>query len=347
MLDRLPRHKEFQNGFRQFCEKLLTREGFIVLEAGWKQKTGRAPAQVSDFILKRPQDAATTAVEAKFYRSRNVDPLLLSNALDDLKAYREQKRARDAILILTGDVTPAFAAEAEKAGVEIWSLASIIQMTAKTPSLAETLADLLRDAQPGEDGFDEALAQLDDLSPRAKAKGEGQRLSTEFDLVKPGREGARKLDQVAEKAIRFLFADQFQRWTTLLGTPEEGTLRPLMLARAVPRHAVLRALLDDLGARFVIFAVDNGAEPVGAGQVLALERHLYPQAGRSVAIYLTRAGGEPAARRAAIAALRDHGKLILTVSLAELKEMLFAKDRGDEFADLLFERANDLLTDLA
>lgn len=347
MLDRLPRHKEFQNGFRQFCEKLLTREGFIVLEAGWKQKTGRAPAAVSDFILKRPQDSATTAVEAKFYRSAEVDPLLLSNALDHLKAYREQKRAQNAILIVTADLPPAFLAEAEKAGVELWTLPTLVQMTAKTPSLAEALADLLRDAQPGADGFAEALAALDELSPRAKTKGEGQRLATELDLVKPGREGSRKLDQVAEKAIRFLFGDQFQRWTLLAGAPEEGALRPLLLARAVPRHAILRALLDDLQSRYVSFAVDNSGDPVGAGPVYAIARHLHRGAGRAVAIFVTRAGGEPVARRAAVSLLREEGKLILAVSLAELKEMLLAKDRGDDFADLLFDRANDLLTDLS
>lgn len=348
MLDRTPRHRELQTGFKMFCEKLLTREGFLVMEAGWKQKNARTPYGSCDLIIKRPAEPDTTVVDAKFYRSKRLDSSLFRNAMEELKKFRDAKKAKGAVLILTAELSDAHRAEAQKNGILVWDLGDIVQSAAKTPTLSDNLSDLLRDGDPGVLGreqFATELAILDEQSPRAKNKSEGARLIAELDQTKPGKEGARKFEQLCDKAIRYVFAEQFQRWITQIHV-EDGFNRPDLIARLVPKHEYWTTLAEDFRTRYVVFSFLNDADPVVQGEILSAERHLFTGALRSVGIIVSRAGIDPGARKACHMVLRQSGKLILCLTLAELKEMLQAKDAGDEYNELLIDRTAELLTDL-
>lgn len=349
MLDRTPRHRELQTGFKMFCEKLITREGFLVMEAGWKQKNARNLHAGIDLVVKRPSDPDMTVVEAKFYRSRLIDPALIRNALEEIKKFRDAKKAKAALLIITAEISAGLKAEALKQDVTIWDLTDILQLTVKTPTLADGLGELLREgdfsAAQGEQFFEE-LVLLDEQSPRQKGKAEGARLIGELDAVKPGREGARKFEQLCDKAMRYLLSDQFHRWNTQV-TTEDGFNRPDLLARLVPRHAFWVGLSEDFRSRYVVFAFKNTAEPLPHGEIFSVETYLHAGALRMIALVVARAGIDAGARRACQLALRERGKLVLCLTLAELREMLAAKDSGDEYNDILIERAGELLTDLS
>ena len=348
MLDRMPRQRELHVGFKMLCEKLLTRDGFMIMESGWKQKTGRVPAPGVDFVVKRPNEPDTMAVEAKFYRSRRVDAVLFRNALDELKRQRESRKSKTAVLILSTTVSEPMLAEAEKAGITLWGLPELLQRTAKTPSLADTLAELLRDGDPLSvrgDLFEAELASLDEQSTRQRQK-EGAKLSADFDLVKPGRDGAKRFAQLGDKAMRYLFGEQFNRWMTQ-ANPDDGLFRPDLIARLVPRHDFWASLSGDFSVRYALFSFPNGGEPLNQGAVLSAERFLSRPALRPLAIVVSRAGFDAGGKRAIQDALRQRGHLILPLALAELKDMLAARDMGDEFYDILIERLSETLTDLS
>lgn len=344
MMERSPRHREIQTSFRSLAEKILAREGAIVVESGWKNKNGRAPATTADFVFKRPPDNELTVVEAKLLRARRMEDSLFRNAMDELKRYREARKAKNAILIMTADPTEAQLQEAERQSVTIWGLPQIIPLALKTPTLAETLTDLLREISCDVQHFDDTIHLLDAHTARSKARGEGQKLATEFDLTKPGRENHRKFEQAGEKAFRLLFTDQVQRWSVPVVT-EDGLNRPALVLRLMPRHEVWIGLTQDFDSRYMCIAFQNSAELAGHGDVLSAARHLHPKAKRSIGILVTRSGVDQGARRAAIEVLREHGKLILTVTLAELKELLIARDAGDEYHDFFHERACELMAD--
>lgn len=349
MLDRsMPRQRELHIGFKMLCEKILTRDGFMIMESGWKQKTGRVPTPGVDFVVKRPNEPDTMTVEAKFYRARRVDAVLFRNALEELKRQRETKKSKTALLILSTVVSGTMQAEAEKAGVTLWALPELLQRTAKTPSLADTLADLLRDGDPLSvrgDLFEAELAALEEQSTRQRQK-EGAKLSSDFDLVKPGRDGAKRFAQLGEKAMRYLFGEQFNRWMAQ-ASPDDGLFRPDLIARLVPRHDVWVSLSGDFSARYALFSFPNGAEPLGQGNVLSAERFLSRPALRPLSIIVSRASLDAGGKRAVQEALRQRGHLILTLTLAEVKEMLTSRDMGDEFHDILIERLSETLTDLS
>lgn len=68
---------------------------------------------------------------------------------------------------------------------------------------------------------------------------------------------------------------------------------------------------------------------------------------RDVAIVIARNGSDSGAKRAVVAALRESGKVLLVLTLNDLFDLLRAKDRGDEPADLLVDQLNSLLTSMA
>ncbi len=344
MLERSPRHRELQISFRSLAEKILAREGAIVVETGWKNKTGKAPAAAADFLFKRPPENELTVVEAKLSRSRRMEDGLFRNALEELKRHREAKKAKNATLILTAEPTPAQVQEAERQGVTLWGIPQLVPLAIKTPTLAEALADLLRDISTDATHFAETMAYLEAHTARAKARGEGAKLIAELDQSKPGRENHRKFEQMGEKAMRLLFSEQVQRWSVPV-LIEDGLNRPTLVVRLLPRHDVWAALSEEFGSRYVAIGFINHAEPAGHGDVLSAARHLHPRARRSIGILVARGGFDQGARRAAVEVLRDQGKLILLVSLQDLKEMLIARDAGDDYHDFFHERASDLMAD--
>lgn len=344
MLERSPRHREIQISFRSLAEKVLSREGAIVVETGWKSKTGKAAATTADFVFKRPPDNELTVVEAKLSRSRRMEDSLFRNALEELKRHREARKAKNALLILTAELTEAQVQEAERQAVQVWGIAQLLPLAIKTPTLAETLADLLREISSAPAQFAEAMQLLEAHTARAKQKGEGARLVAELDQTKPGKENHRKFEQAGEKAIRHLFAEQVQRWSVPV-LIEDGLNRPTLIVRMVPRHDVWAGLCEAFSSPYLAIGFLNDAEPAAFGDVVNAARHLHPRARRSIGILVTRAGFDAGARRAAVETLREQGKLVLMVSLQDVREMLIARDAGDDYHDFFHERASDLMAD--
>lgn len=217
-------------------------------------------------------------------------------------------------------------------------------MALRTPTLAEALSELLREVSFDGERFLDTMQLLEAHATRAKTRSEGAKLIAELDQVKPGREGQKRFEQVGEKAIRLLLAEQVQRWSVPV-IIEDGMNRPTLVVRLMPRHDVWAQLSSDLSSRYMTISFLNSADPAGHAELLSAARHLYPKASRAIAIVLARAGFEGAWRRAAIELLREQGKLVLTLSQAELRDLLIARDSGDEYHDLFHERANDLFAD--
>lgn len=344
MLERSPRHREIQISFRSLAEKILAREGAIVVETGWKNKTGKAQATTADFVFKRQPENELTVVEARLSRSRRYEDGLFRNALDELKRFREARKAKNATLIITAEPTAQQLQEAERQGVALWGIPQLVPLAIKTPTLAEALSDLLREISVDPGQYAETMQFLEAHTARAKARGEGAKLIAELDQSKPGREHHRKFEQISEKAIRQLFSEQVQRWSVPV-LVEDGLHRPTLVVRMLPRHDVWATLCEDFGSRYLCFGFLNDTDPAGHGDVLSAARHLHPRARRSIGILVARGGFDSGARRAAVENLREHGKLVLLVSLQDLKEMLIARDAGDEYHDFFHERASDLMAD--
>lgn len=99
-------------------------------------------------------------------------------------------------------------------------------------------------------------------------------------------------------------------------------------------------------SKYIIFEFKNYSGEVTQMEVTTTARYLYTKALRSVAIIVSPNGFSKNAEKAARGALREEGKLILSLTNAELIEMLQDQDNCEDPVDRLSNKLDDLLIDL-
>ena len=100
------------------------------------------------------------------------------------------------------------------------------------------------------------------------------------------------------------------------------------------------------GSKYIIFEYKNYSGFVTQKEIFTTARYLYTKALRGVAIILSPNGLDPHADQARRGLLREDGKLILSLTNADLIHMLQMQEDGLEPSDMLADKLDELLIDL-
>lgn len=109
---------------------------------------------------------------------------------------------------------------------------------------------------------------------------------------------------------------------------------------------VWRLMLEDPGSRYVVFEFKNYSKPITQNEIVTTERYLYPSALRKVAIVISHEDCADSAKAVIAGAMREHGKLIIPLSVPEIIDLLKTKDEGSDPNTYLFERVDQFLLGL-
>ena len=96
-------------------------------------------------------------------------------------------------------------------------------------------------------------------------------------------------------------------------------------------------------SKYIIFEFKNYSGEVTQMEVTTTARYLYTKALRTVAIIVSPKGFSAHAEKAARGALREEGKLILSLTNADLIEMLQEQDKGNDPSEYLNSKKLDTL----
>ena len=118
------------------------------------------------------------------------------------------------------------------------------------------------------------------------------------------------------------------------------------MARLTPVTSFLTALSWDFRARYVVFEFKNFREKISQTEIFSTEKYLYTAALRPIAIIIARNGVDKGGTKAMIGALREQGKLIICVTLAELCALLRGYDKGDDPSNMLLEKLDSMLVSI-
>lgn len=99
-------------------------------------------------------------------------------------------------------------------------------------------------------------------------------------------------------------------------------------------------------SKYIIFEFKNYSGEVTQMEVTTTARYLYTKALRTVAIIVSPNGFSAHAEKAARGALREDGKLILSLTNADLIEMLLGKENGKDPSEYLNKKLDTLLINL-
>lgn len=278
------------------------------------------------------------AVEFKMFRWRGDAAVRLSDAVAHMREILAGGCYAQGIIVASIELPPGQIAQlASTSDVVIWDLARLRKEAATNEELSNTLEILV-----GATLIDPAPSVA--ILPNSKR---GASLAAKLGAIPSGDKGWRAFEEGCEEAIGFLFGHDLHNLTPQSRTDDELNRMDLVGRIGTRRDTFWSMLAADFRTRYIVFEAKNYAKPIGQIELEITAKYLSRNGLRSVAIIIARAGASPHADRAAGGILRENGKLLIVVSLADLCRMLQGADAGEPPENILFERMDSAMMRLS
>ena len=173
-----------------------------------------------------------------------------------------------------------------------------------------------------------------------------EELANQLDFINrlssiiPGKADATKYEEYCKDMLKYLFTDNLDRWAIQEHSSENMCIFDLICKIKENASSFWSLINDKFNSRYVIFEFKNYNRKITQKEIYTTEKYLYKTALRNVAIILTRKGIDSNGKKAMAGALREHGKLILTLDDNDIKNILacdsfsaseYLEDKLDEF----------------
>lgn len=223
--------------------------------------------------------------------------------------------------------------------IELWNLQYILEMANPYPELLEKIKIFLELENVPSDV--QALHLIQNAIPR------GEELVRELGKIQPGRNDAPKFEVWCIEALKYLFKDYLIGWHDQSKTID-GLHRRDLVCRVISgnRTEVWELISNTLRSRYVIFEFKNYTDKITQHEIITTERYLYPTALRNCAVIISKKGTSENADRVIEGAMREHGRLIISLDCEDMEKMLLGKDQGDDPNVYLFEKVDEFLIGL-
>jgi len=325
---------------------LFEKQGFVAISRDDRSSSRPAP----DLVIEA--DGGSIIVELKLHRSERVPLALVRNAFAQLDRMVRVAGAQRGILIIPQRLVKSHYMAVQQEPHELWGLDRLIKEAHAFPEIAADLGELLRALRVGAERPPEGssdITELGDTPAELPPLGAGTALAEKLEVLPPGKKNgaAHKFEKLCEEALRLLFDKDLLGWRSQSDI-EQGFQRVDVIARLQPAQSAFWSTLSaDFRTRYVVFEFKNYIDPITQDQVYTTEKYLFTSALRSVAIIIAKNGAGESADRAMRGALREQGKLILSLSMAEFCALLRGFDAGDNPEELLIRKVDDLLMAIA
>lgn len=193
-------------------------------------------------------------------------------------------------------------------------------------------------------------APAKDPNIKKPQKTVGRRLCEELKAIKAGKNEAAAFEKKCEEILKYLFDNDFdlELWARQKGT-EDGLNRYDLLCRIITgqKNTFWTELSHDFHCRYIVFEFKNYSKAIKQTQIYTTEKYLFVTALRSVSFIIAKNDADANAKKAAKGALKEAGKLIVILTANDLCDMLDAKEKGNEPSDILKDRIDNMLIELA
>ncbi|MEW3761001.1 restriction endonuclease [Pseudomonas aeruginosa] len=327
--------------FEQLVADLLRALGYANVRSNVQAKgVGGLPEEL-DIVYEK--EGLPHVAEVKFYRySSPPRAELLMKAI--LQTYRKKRLlgASSALLAISCPMSPALKLAAkESPNIEIWDADELFRRASEFPELSREFENIFETSAPVHSQPEITMEFSQDNSFREMPKT-GRLLAEALLSVPPGKQGSSDFETACINALKYLFELDLHGWHEQLNTDDELHRRDL-ICRILPKAEIWNLMLTDVGSRYVIFEFKNYTNEITQKEIVTTERYLYPSALRNVAIIISPKGCAASATKVIQGAMRESGKMILSLSVSEIEELLVAKDDGGDPNTYLFEKVDQFL----
>ncbi|WP_343573638.1 restriction endonuclease [Pseudomonas sp.] len=292
------------------------------------------------------------AIEVKYYRTARPRLSLIEAAAARVVFNGVSRQVEKGMLVTSSLLTPEARSSLEvKYKILFVDRADLRLLASSRSDLLDELEALLEldpelseDQKPVRLNLEDSRNNIGDSSiPVIDTKG--TELCEKLRSIKVGKGGWAQYEIICVEILQYLFPNDLRGWHKQKST-DGGVNRYDFVCRVSSATEFWRFLVENLNSRYVIFEFKNYSEKIKQGQVLTTEKYLLERGLRKVAIILSRLGPDKNAIGMMQGAMREHGKLILSVDDELVCKMLQMKERGEDPTDLLFELTDDFLLSL-
>ena len=297
------------------------------------------------------QQDSLTMIETKFYR-RSSPPRssIFKRALEHTHDRGSRIGAARIVLAISCPMDKRFSNVAHiYPAVEIWDETKLFEMAAPFPEILTLFEEIFEADTPKSaetlslSSSSSAITGADEPTPEPK---KGKVLAEALAEIERGRDMATDFENACINALKYLFEKDLHGWHVQSRTVDTLHRRDLVCRILAKAAEVWRLMLEDLGSRYVVFEFKNYSKPITQNEIVTTERYLYPSALRKVAIVISHEDCADSAKAVIAGAMREHGKLIIPLSVPEIIDLLKTKDEGSDPNTYLFERVDQFLLGL-
>jgi hypothetical protein len=345
--------------FERLVADIFRAEGFDVAEND-RFRDGHEYYEADLLLTSKTQ--STAVVEVKLFRTLSLPAHALFQAALKIEHVRRQLQ-RDRAVVVTSARLPLAIQRAlvfDNPRLAVYDHDSLKGLAAKYPELALRLEELLRETlirpdippvtsleEPSSTAILETPADTTVVAPfvHEEEVSKGTPLCQDIHNVKSGRQQSRKFEIAVEAALRYIFATDLVSWSSQKVT-DAGMSRYDLISRVSSEDDVWRMIKERFHSQYVIFECKNHKDPIRQGEIYTTEKYLYQKALRSAAFIISRELAHESALAAARGALREHGKLIVNLSVDDICKMLALKDATQDYNGFLFDKIDNMLMTL-
>ncbi len=324
--------------FEKLVAKLLVNLGKANVTVNSRIRTAERADIEIDISFGKDRDY--TIAELKAYRySSPPSPSIFDRALRQTLYIKKQTDAARGVLIISCPLTPELEefSSAYLREIAIWDANHLLEMALPYPDIYRDLEQLF-EISTSPSGNSRYIQS----NHGARIPNKGEQLAKKLKTISPGKAEALEFEKACINSLRYIFDSDLHGWHEQ-NTTEDDLHRRDLICRILPNSEVWRLMLTDIRSRYVIFEFKNYTAPITPQEITTTERYLFPAALRTVAIIISPKGCSASAEKAIKGAMREQGKLILSLTVAEIEKLLTSKDKGEDPNTYLFERVDDFL----
>lgn len=322
--------------FEYLLKALIESMGYAGVQSNVRSKAGEI-----DLVF--DEQRGIGLLEAKYYRYMSPPSIsLFVKALKQVSRVKDALSAERSILAISCPMTlELLIAAGSFPSVEVWGAEELFIKAAAFPEILKGFESLFEVSAAAKTQAAIAL-EIAAVDEHASVFRDGALIAKSLLSIKPGREHSVYFEDACITALKYLFESDLYGWYEQLNTDDDLHRRDL-ICRILPSSDVWRLMLTDIHSRYVIFEFKNYKEQITQKEIVTTEKYLYPTALRNVAFLISPKGCSSSAQKVMRGAMRESGKLIISLSVTELVKLLIEKDDGGDPNVYLFDQVDRFL----
>lgn len=282
--------------------------------------------------------------EIKFYSKLYFSPSSIVYSIIQLSSIINAGEI--GLLITNAICTPQCKSKALEKGIIILDIANLLYLIQPNSDLYQKFLELL----------DFSVAKISPVTPsipfdfaEKTFEDDNKKINwkQKFEDIEPGKSQFSKYEKVCTDALKLLFSDYLSIWEEQQKSNDDLYRFDLICKiKNDVNDDFFSTLNNYFNTKYIIFDFKNYTEQITQKEIYTTEKYLYDKALRKVAIIISRKGIDKNALKAIKGSLREQGKVILTLTDADLLVMINMYYKGDNPTDYLSMKLDKLLIEL-